>query len=127
MIKLNRAVLVAVLALAACATSGKQVTDDQLTGFQPGVTTYDQVVAKLGKPTGTFVNSDGSRGITYTYVHSQVRAASFIPVVGIFAGGADTQHNMVSMSFDKSGLLKSYTSSAGGIGVGTGLVSGQAQ
>ena len=109
------------LLLAGCVSSGVQVKEEQLSSFEAGKTTLPQVVAALGQPTNTTVLSDGSRMLGYSYVQAQARPASFIPFIGPMVGGADAKTNTVTLSFDRGGVLKSYTSTASESGVGTGF------
>jgi outer membrane protein assembly factor BamE (lipoprotein component of BamABCDE complex) len=117
-------IAVAVLALSGCATSGVRVTDGQLQQFHAGQTTKQQVIAALGEPTGTMRNADGTTTLTYTYVESSVKPTSFIPFVGLFAGGMNTHSTGVTLDFDKDGVLKNSTASTGQIGTDTGITAG---
>jgi outer membrane protein assembly factor BamE (lipoprotein component of BamABCDE complex) len=85
-------VIVALFAFTACMSMGTKVEQDKLAQFEKGKTTYAEVVQQLGKPTQSTLNSDGSRRIVYTYMQSQAKAANFIPIVGAFTGGADTEN-----------------------------------
>jgi hypothetical protein len=98
------------LTLAGCASSGTQVKDSALTQFQKGVTTEADVERALGPPTATSSSSNGVRVTVYAGAHAQAKAASFIPVVGISAGGATAHSSMVSFRFDQAGKLIDYTS-----------------
>jgi outer membrane protein assembly factor BamE (lipoprotein component of BamABCDE complex) len=121
----NRIILyIGALLLAGCAATGVQVKPEQLSKFERGKTTYQEVVASLGKPNFTSMTADGARTATYFYAESSVQAATFIPIVGAFAGGADTRSNSVMMTFDRHGVLQNYTSSEGAMGTGTGFSAG---
>jgi hypothetical protein len=110
--------------VASCMSAGVKVEERQLAGFQKGQTTYAQVVAQLGSPTSNTLLPDGHRMIMYTYTQAQARPESFIPLVGPFVGGADARSNMVMLTFDQSGILLSYSSTASQYGVGNGMESG---
>jgi hypothetical protein len=73
------------------------------------------------------MNSDGTRTVMYTYMQSQVNAANFIPVVGAFVRGSQSENTTVTLNFDKNSLLTDYSASEGGTAVGTGLTSGRRQ
>lgn len=112
----NQTCLAAVLAaslglLSACATSGTRVDQAQLGQFKPGVTTVADIESALGKPQSTNLASDGTRSIGYLYSHAQVKGATFIPIVGIFAGGATAQGSSVIFRFDTAGRLIDYHAS----------------
>ncbi|SHM05116.1 Beta-barrel assembly machine subunit BamE [Nitrosospira sp. Nsp11] len=111
------------LALSACATVGKEISQDQLAGFKEGVTTVNDVIERLGAPTSTTVSS-GRTVMVYSFMHSQARPASFIPIVGAFAGGADVRSTMVSFVFGDNGKLERYSHTSTKTGAGTGFASG---
>ena len=51
----------------------------------------------------------------YVYQRAQVRGASFIPVVGLFAGGADVTGSTLTILFNNAGIVQK---------VGSGRISG---
>jgi len=120
-------VTVALLAFTSCVSMGTKVDQEKMAQFVKGKTTYTEVIQQLGKPTQSTMNSDGSRMVVYTYVQSQMRAANFIPIVGAFTGGADTENTSVTLNFDKDSLLTNYSASQGSSSIGTGLTSGGKQ
>ncbi len=79
-----------------------------MASFQRGHTTYDEVVAQIGQPTALSVTADGARVAGWAYTRVTTRAASYVPVVGLFAGGADAHTHSVTLRFapDGAGLLK---------------------
>src|SRR5947209_9094497 len=85
--------LFATVALAGCVSAGTRVTDEQASKFERGKTTYDQVVRALGPPNAVVSNSDGTRTISYVFLTARPRPATFIPIVGLFAGGAHSESN----------------------------------
>lgn len=60
------------LTLAACATRGTKFEMTDVEAFQPGVTTLDDAVAKLGKPKAVNVAKDGSKSVTWIYAMATV-------------------------------------------------------
>jgi outer membrane protein assembly factor BamE (lipoprotein component of BamABCDE complex) len=104
---------------------GKKVDQQQLARFEKGKTTYAEVIQQLGPPTQATVHYDGSRVVIYTYAQSQVKAASFIPLAGVFLGGADTENTSVILHFDTNALLTDYAATEGRTAIGTGMTSGQ--
>lgn len=105
--KLGFIVLV-VLLLAGCATVGnKQITNDELVSkIKIGITTKAEVKQTLGEPTKVTFTDNNEEIWDYIYARSQMRAASLIPVVGIFAGGADINNQTLTIRFNKDGLVK---------------------
>jgi hypothetical protein len=87
---------IVVLVLTACATqTGTQVTQQHSTQFERGKTTEAQIVAAMGKPTTRMAMSDGTIMLIYAGTHTDINGATFIPVIGLFAGGARTQNSSV--------------------------------
>lgn len=87
-------------------------------GFKIGVDTVDTVKAKLGKPNTVEANSDGTTTIRYAAVHTKIKGSSFIPVVGLFAGGAKAKSSTKAFTFGADGKLKSYANSDSEISCG---------
>jgi outer membrane protein assembly factor BamE (lipoprotein component of BamABCDE complex) len=119
--------IVALFALSACVPMGTKVEQEKVSQFVPGKTTYTEVIQQLGEPTQSTMNSDGTRTVTYMYTQSQINAANFIPVVGMFVRGSESENTAVTLNFDKNALLTDFTASEGGTAVGTGLTSGRRQ
>ena len=119
-----RAALVAMLALVGCAATGVKVSDDQLAGLRKGESTVEQVTAALGPPTTKTRLSNGMTILHYVYAEARVRGATFIPIVGAFAGGSDVRSNVAILRFDSAGKLIDVTSSESQRGTGTGFSAG---
>lgn len=117
--------LVVCASLASCAASGVRVTDAQLSSLQVGVTTEADVQSRFGAPTARTRNSNGTVQLQYIYAESQIRAASFIPVVGLFAGGSDIKSTMAVLTFGPDGKLKDSWASSSQFGTGIGISAGQ--
>ena len=109
------------VSLSGCMSSGVKVDETKVAAFQKGVTTYQEVIQVLGKPTNSTFMPDGTHMIIYSYVSAQARPESFIPIVGAFVGGADSEQNTVMLTFDQNGVLKTTMTSQSGIGSGTGF------
>jgi len=117
-------VMGAALGLAACASTGVQVTEQQTQSFKVGTSTYADVVAKLGNPTTTNLSSDGTRTAVYSYSAFQQRPENFIPYIGPLIAGADMKSSEVTFTFDKKGVLTSTSSSQSQQGAGQNLSAG---
>lgn len=107
--------------LAACVSSGTKVTSEQIAAFEIGKTTEAQVIAALGKPNSVTVLSDGSRTDVYLYSAAHATAASYVPIVGLFAGGAKGSSNAAVFMFDTKLILKSTSSNITTMDVKTGI------
>lgn len=109
--------------LAGCASSGVRVTEEQIAGFKKGVTTEGDVIQKLGQP-NIMQTSPAGKKFVYSYAHVQMRPATFIPIVGIFAGGSDVKSSAAVFTFDTSGKLLAQHISSSQFGTGTGFAAG---
>jgi hypothetical protein len=110
-----------VVLLAGCASAGTKVDPDTVASFVKGRTTVAEAEDALGQPNAMSTAPDGTTVLVYSYAHSSVRAATFIPVVGMFAGGTDTKSQSVVLRFGTDGTYRDASSSAGQVGVTTGL------
>ncbi|MDE2403924.1 MAG: hypothetical protein KGM17_04300 [Sphingomonadales bacterium] len=68
-------------------------------GFTIGIATIKAVVSKLGRPNYTLNSSDGSVILSYVSIRGRVKGASFIPIVGMFAGGATGKASTKTFTF----------------------------
>lgn len=77
-----------------------------------GKTTKAEVKEWLGEPSGITKDKDGNEVWNYSFSNfeSQVRAETFIPIVGGLLGGSDTkqENRMLGITF-KRGVVYSYT------------------
>lgn len=105
------AMIAAPLLLSACMSAGTQVDPNKLAAFKTGETTEPDIVKALGKPTTVSNSSDGHRVLVYYGVHSSPKAATFIPVVGVFAGGANSQQSSAIFTLGANGKLEKMESS----------------
>lgn len=114
------AIIASIALLTACASSGTQVSQEVATSFKEGVTTEKEIVAALGNPTSVVI-SGNTKIISYSGFQYKMKAASFIPVVGLVAGGADYAHTSVMYFINKEGIMTkiNYTSSGAGSRQGT--------
>lgn len=103
-------VLITVLALHGCSSTrtGTQVSQNQLSEFSKGKTSYQEVITKLGAPDKVTTNPDGGREITYISTRTQPRAASFIPLIGSFVEGKDSITSTAIFKFNKRAILEDY-------------------
>lgn len=108
---MNKTAIACMLAAAVsgCASqTGVQVQEAQLSAFQKGITTEADVIRAFGAPVTSVRNSDGQKTIGYSFSQVKIRGATFIPIVGMFAGGADSKMNSTIFTFDKDGKMLTY-------------------
>jgi hypothetical protein len=60
----------------------------------------------------------------YHFARASAKPEGFIPIVGAFAGGVNMQNQMVSVTFDRNGIVRQLMSTGGGSEVGVGLSAG---
>src|SRR5579862_1292931 len=102
-------ILMAVLvSLAGCASSGNQVLKNETLDtvsqkIVKGVSTQKDVKAAFGDPNSTSFTDSGNELWNYVYAKATVKAVNFVPVVNLFAGGADVDKKTLVVFFDASG------------------------
>jgi outer membrane protein assembly factor BamE (lipoprotein component of BamABCDE complex) len=74
-----------------------------------GKTTKQEVQAAYGQPTQTTFTDGGNEIWTYRYAYATPKAINFVPVVGIFAGGADVQTKELVVMFDKANVVMKFS------------------
>ncbi|WP_289997828.1 hypothetical protein [Photorhabdus laumondii] len=84
-----------------------------------GKTTQQDVLSAFGEPDRRSL-TDGEEQWSYTMYNSQAKATSFIPVIGLLAGGADTQSSSLTIMF-KGEKVDSYVFNTGQSNVKTGI------
>jgi outer membrane protein assembly factor BamE (lipoprotein component of BamABCDE complex) len=115
--KLSRITLaIIVTAFAACGSAGTQVTRAKAATIVKGKTTRDEVVATLGEPNSLTRDSNGRETLHYAYARSTVKPATFIPIVGAFAGGVNTQTSAFDVKLNPSGVVEEYLETQGTMG-----------
>ena len=115
-------VLGLVLLLGGCGvSSGVKIDQDKISSLQKGKTTYSEALQRFGKPTRSSIRSDGTRTVTYKYSGAQMRAESFIPVIGGLIGGMDSEQTSLVLTFNRAGILTDFESDQDGQGTVTGL------
>lgn len=109
-----------VIAATGSAWAGKPPLDPSQ--FKVGESTVADVEKVYGKPSTERLNSDGQHIIIYGRTHAHVKAASFVPVVGLFAGGEKGHADITTFTFDKDSKLKSFERSTTSIDCTTGVI-----
>jgi len=117
----------ALFALASCASSGNQVLKDQTTDtvaakITKGTSSKNDVKVAFGDPTSTSFTDGGNEIWNYAYAKATAKAVNFVPIVGIFAGGADVDKKTLVILFDDTGVVKNYTLSSSQEEVKRGLL-----
>jgi hypothetical protein len=117
-----------VLLVSGCVSSGNPSVMDQarLDQIVLDVSTKADVKRLLGQPNGTAQQSGSvamvpgyapvpglanSETWTYSHLSVDVDGATFIPIVGLFAGGATSHLNTFTVVFDQAGIVRHIASS----------------
>jgi outer membrane protein assembly factor BamE (lipoprotein component of BamABCDE complex) len=99
-------VFFAMLFLVGCTTStGAKIDPSVLQSFKPGVTTKDEVVAKLGDPTVQTMDARGYTDLKYAYTQTDIGAKAFIPFANLTPGATKSSMQVVELVFDSRGVL----------------------
>ena len=106
--------LFSVALIAGCASAGNEkvrteTMDTVSAKVTKGVTTKNQVKALYGEPGSVSLTDAGSEVWHYEYAHAVANGASYVPIVGLFAGGANVTKNEVVFIFDKDNVMQNYT------------------
>ena len=117
-------ILTAVALLSGCASVGRKLDQSKVDQIKKGETTRDQVIQLIGSPDQITRTGDGVVVFQYMYVRASANGASYIPIVGAFAGGVNTQSQMVMVTFNTSNIVSDIFSSYGGNQMNQGLSTG---
>jgi hypothetical protein len=113
--------------IALAFAGHREITADDVSQFKVGVTTYSDVAARLGKPSSVSVMSNGTRIVAYVGFKSHVKAATFIPIVGLFAGGATGDTSVATFAFGPDGVLQSSSATNAQVDCSVGIISAGCQ
>lgn len=106
---MKRNVLGGILLLAGaagCVSIGNQRLEDKAAVDKVQIgKSRDDVRAALGEPNGVTEMSTGQEIWVYTFTRSRATAASYIPIIGLFAGGADGHTSTLDVTFSTNGLV----------------------
>lgn len=126
---MNRSTLAVILfaaftVTAGCVTSGNPEIqrEDLIAQIKIGESTRETVRRLFGPPNGTSrftgagLSTPGqvSPGTTtqlevwsYAHIDTAVDPVTFVPIVGLFAGGATSQIDQLTITFDEAGIVRS--------------------
>lgn len=107
-----------------CATVGRKLDQESVDKIKKGQTTREEVLKLIGAPDQMTRNGNGDVTFNYTYARATTKGASFIPIVGAFAGGVNVQNQMVMVTFGPDGIVKDIVSTYGSTESGVGMSAG---
>jgi outer membrane protein assembly factor BamE (lipoprotein component of BamABCDE complex) len=109
-------VVSAALLQTGCASSvGRQIDLSQVTRIEKGKTTKAELLQMFGSPMSVALMGDGKEALIWHYTTSKVKGSTFIPVVGMMSGGADTQMTMLQVILNKEKVVDDFTHNVGNI------------
>lgn len=116
--------LAVILAVAGCVSSGRRLDTDRVSQIRKGVTTRQEVLQLLGSPDQQTSDGDGNVTMVWQFTKATAKATNFIPVVNLFAGGADVQNQSVLVITGPNGIVRDFQYSSGGTEIGENLEAG---
>jgi uncharacterized protein YceK len=102
------------IGLAGCASVGnEQIRSENQESIDSklikGKTTKGEVRSLLGAADDTSFTDGGNEIWKYRHLVSTAKAVNFVPIVNLFAAGADQDKKEIVVLFDKNGVLANYT------------------
>jgi outer membrane protein assembly factor BamE (lipoprotein component of BamABCDE complex) len=91
--------------LVGCASTEEEIKPEDISDFRLGVTTQQQVIARLGTPSSTSTLPNGSMFLVYAFTKPRPLAVTVIPAIGPFVGGTDARSTSISFQFGPDGIL----------------------
>ena len=107
-----------------CASVGRKLDQASVDRIKKGETTREQVLKLIGSPDQMTRDGNGNVTFSYMYLRATAKPATYIPIVGAFAGGANVQNQMVMVTFGSDGIVKDIISTYGATESGMGASSG---
>lgn len=103
---MNFRLLILAASLAGCASVGRPINPSATVGFVKGVTTEAEVIQRVGRPPDTAsLMADGRKMDQWIYTRSKANGKMFIPFVGPFIGGIDTNQQTLQAIVNQQGIV----------------------
>ncbi|EIJ0521678.1 hypothetical protein LQR78_002717 [Salmonella enterica] len=117
---------IAIFSISGCSTSGNQKLKNETSqSLQSKIiknkTTKTELLTKLGEPDTRTTLGDGNEQWRYFMYNNQFNATTFIPVVGLFTGGSQTQSKTLEIDF-KGETVSKWTFSTDNNNTKTGVL-----
>ena len=117
---------IAIFSISGCSTSGNQnLKNETPQSLQSKIiknkTTKTELLTKLGEPDTRTTLDDGNEQWRYFMYNNQFNATTFIPVVGLFTGGSQTQSKTLEIDF-KGEIVSKWTFSTDNNNTKTGVL-----
>jgi outer membrane protein assembly factor BamE (lipoprotein component of BamABCDE complex) len=95
--------------LGGCASVGTKIEQASIEKIEKGKTTKTELIAAFGTPMTASLLGDGRESMMWVYSKAKVKGATFIPVVGAFAGGSETSTQMLQVILNKDKVVEDFT------------------
>lgn len=117
---------IAIFSISGCSTSGNQKLKNETSqSLQSKIiknkTTKTELLTKLGEPDTRTTLDDGNEQWRYFMYNNQSNATTFIPVIGLFTGGSQTQSKTLEIDF-KGETVSKWTFSTDNNNTKTGVL-----
>jgi outer membrane protein assembly factor BamE (lipoprotein component of BamABCDE complex) len=101
-------VLILAVSLVGCSSSGKITNSSYVSKVAAVGRSKSQVKEALGKPRSVALTNEGQEMWVYMNANVKRNPISYIPVVGVLLGGADTETTTLRITFDENGNVIDY-------------------
>lgn len=104
-------IILSILLISACGATGPNISQASVNQLQKGVTTTNDLRRLFGNPTTVTTSATGDTMWSYTNIQTSVDAATYIPIVGGFIGGADASVKTITITIDENQIVKDWVHS----------------
>ena len=106
-------VLGLVFGSGGCVSMGRDFDASRVSEIKEGQTTEAELISMFGNPNNRATGTGQATQLTWMYTHHRTKPGTYVPVVGTFIGGADTEQRMLTVNLDSEGVVTSYSVSGG--------------
>lgn len=123
---ITSAIFIVAFLLSGCSSAGNQsLRNETSQSLQSKIiknkTTKSEIITALGEPDTRTTLDSGNEEWTYSMDNNQFDATTFIPVVGLLTGGAQTQAKTLEIEF-KGETVSKWSFSENNSRMNTGLI-----
>lgn len=109
--------------LSGCATVGRKIDMTKVEEIKKGESTQSDVIKLIGSP-DQITKAGNLTSLTYIYTRVSAQGQNFIPVVGAFSSGYNTQQQMVIVQIGADGKVADVISTVSGMEANSGASAG---
>lgn len=93
---------------SGCASVGTSFDATHVESIQVNRTTRAELESGIGKPMSIGFSGDGKKTATWMYTRAKSRPQNFIPIIGWFLGGVDTETKQLMVVFNSDNTVADY-------------------